>query len=34
VVFCHGTPFSSRVWRPYAEALADRFTVHLWDLPG
>ena len=24
VVFCHGTPFSSRVWAPYAEALADR----------
>jgi pimeloyl-ACP methyl ester carboxylesterase len=34
VVFCHGTPFSSLVWRPFAEALADRFTVHLWDLPG
>jgi pimeloyl-ACP methyl ester carboxylesterase len=34
VVFCHGTPFSSRVWAPYAAALADRFTVHLWDLPG
>src|SRR4249919_2707982 len=34
VVFCHGTPFSSRVWAPYAEELADRFTVHLWDLPG
>jgi pimeloyl-ACP methyl ester carboxylesterase len=34
VVFCHGTPWSSRVWAPYAEALADRFTVHLWDLPG
>ena len=34
VVFCHGTPFSSRVWWPYAEALADAFTVHLWDLPG
>jgi pimeloyl-ACP methyl ester carboxylesterase len=34
VVFVHGTPWSSRVWAPYAEALADRFTVHLWDLPG
>jgi pimeloyl-ACP methyl ester carboxylesterase len=34
VVFCHGTPWSSRVWAPYAEALADRFTVHVWDLPG
>jgi pimeloyl-ACP methyl ester carboxylesterase len=34
VVFCHGTPWSARVWAPYAEALADRYTVHLWDLPG
>ena len=34
VVFCHGTPFSSRVWAPFAEALADRYTVHLWDMPG
>jgi len=34
VVFCHGTPFSSHVWLPYAEALAADFTVHLWDLPG
>jgi pimeloyl-ACP methyl ester carboxylesterase len=34
VVFCHGTPFSSRVWWPYAEALAPDFTVFLWDLPG
>jgi pimeloyl-ACP methyl ester carboxylesterase len=34
VVFCHGTPFSSRVWAPYAEALAQDFTVHLWDMPG
>ena len=34
VVFCHGTPFSSRVWWPFAEALAADFTVHLWDLPG
>jgi pimeloyl-ACP methyl ester carboxylesterase len=34
VVFCHGTPFSSRVWWPYAEALAADFTVHVWDLPG
>ncbi len=34
VVFCHGTPFSSRVWAPYAAALADRYTVYLWDLPG
>jgi pimeloyl-ACP methyl ester carboxylesterase len=34
VVFCHGTPWSSRTWAPYAEALAERYTVHLWDLPG
>ena len=34
VVFCHGTPFSSIVWRPYAEALARDHTVHLWDMPG
>jgi pimeloyl-ACP methyl ester carboxylesterase len=34
VVFCHGTPFSSRVWWPYADALAADFTVHVWDLPG
>lgn len=34
VVLCHGTPFSSRVWSPYADALSDDFTVHLWDMPG
>jgi pimeloyl-ACP methyl ester carboxylesterase len=34
VVFCHGTPWSSRVWSPYAESLSDAFTVHLWDMPG
>jgi pimeloyl-ACP methyl ester carboxylesterase len=34
VVFCHGTPWSSKVWAPYAAALAERYTVHLWDLPG
>jgi len=34
VVFCHGTPFSSRVWSRYAEALSADFTVHLWDMPG
>jgi pimeloyl-ACP methyl ester carboxylesterase len=34
VVFCHGTPFSSRVWAPFAEALADDHTVYLWDMPG
>ena len=34
VVFCHGTPWSSQLWRPIAEALAPSFTVHLWDMPG
>lgn len=34
VVFNHGTPFSSRVWARYADALSDRYTVHLWDMPG
>lgn len=34
VVFCHGTPFSSRVWSRYADALAMDHTVHVWDMPG
>lgn len=34
VVFCHGTPWSSELWRPFAEALAGEFTVYLWDMPG
>jgi pimeloyl-ACP methyl ester carboxylesterase len=34
VVFCHGTPWSSELWRSCAEALAPYFTVHLWDMPG
>ena len=34
VVMCHGTPFSSAIWRPFAEALSDAYTVHLWDMPG
>ncbi|MEC3953434.1 alpha/beta hydrolase [Nocardia sp. CDC153] len=34
VVFCHGTPFSSRVWSRYAEAFASKYAVYLWDMPG
>ncbi|NDZ93116.1 alpha/beta fold hydrolase [Streptomyces sp. SID6673] len=34
LVFLHGTPWSSALWRPYAEALSADFTVHLWDMPG
>lgn len=34
VVLVHGTPFSARVWWPYAEELSARYTVYTWDLPG
>jgi len=34
VVFCHGTPWSSRLWAPFAEALSPEFTTYLWDMPG
>jgi pimeloyl-ACP methyl ester carboxylesterase len=34
VVLCHGTPFSSEVWRPFAATLARDFTVYTWDMPG
>lgn len=34
VVFCHGTPWSSVLWRPFAEALSGRFATYLWDMPG
>jgi pimeloyl-ACP methyl ester carboxylesterase len=34
VVFLHGTPWSSALWRPIADALAARYTVYLWDMPG
>ena len=34
MVFCHGTPWSSELWRPTAQALAPHFTVYLWDMPG
>jgi pimeloyl-ACP methyl ester carboxylesterase len=34
VVFCHGTPWSSALWAPFARALAADFTVYVWDMPG
>lgn len=34
VVFCHGTPWSSRLWAPYAAALRSEFATYLWDMPG
>lgn len=34
VVLCHGTPWSSWLWQPFAEALSSDYTVYLWDMPG
>lgn len=34
LVFCHGTPWSSALWEPYAAALASEFQVYRWDMPG
>lgn len=34
VVLLHGTPFSSFVWREIAQALAQRYHVYVWDMPG
>jgi pimeloyl-ACP methyl ester carboxylesterase len=34
VVFCHGTPWSSWLWAPFATALAGEFATYLWDMPG
>jgi pimeloyl-ACP methyl ester carboxylesterase len=34
VVLCHGTPWSSVLWKPVADALSERYTVYLWDMPG
>nr|WP_156608879.1 alpha/beta hydrolase [Auraticoccus cholistanensis] len=34
VVLLHGTPFSSFVWRAVARALASRYQVLVWDMPG
>lgn len=34
VVFIHGTPWTSRVWEPFALALSRQFHVYLSDNPG
>ncbi|MFF4249616.1 alpha/beta fold hydrolase [Streptomyces sp. NPDC001663] len=34
VVLCHGTPFSSYVWRAVARSLTRRHQVFVWDMPG
>ncbi len=34
LIFVHGTPWSSRVWLPFALSLARKFHVYLFDNPG
>lgn len=34
LIFIHGTPWSSRVWTPYALALSRQYRVYLFDNPG
>ena len=34
IVFVHGTPWSSRVWEPFAVALSRTYHVYLFDNPG
>jgi pimeloyl-ACP methyl ester carboxylesterase len=34
LIFVHGTPWSSRVWIPFALSLARKFHVYLFDNPG
>jgi pimeloyl-ACP methyl ester carboxylesterase len=34
LVFCHGTPWSSSLWRRTADAFANDFSVYLWDMVG
>lgn len=34
LIFIHGTPWSSRVWVPYALSLSRQFHVYLFDRPG
>jgi pimeloyl-ACP methyl ester carboxylesterase len=34
LIFIHGTPWSSRLWAPYALAFASSYSVYLFDNPG
>lgn len=34
LIFIHGTPWSSRVWVPFAVSLSRQFHVYLFDRPG
>lgn len=32
LLLCHGTPFCSHVWEPYAATAAMDHTAYLWDM--
>lgn len=34
VVFCHGTPWSAKVWAQAARHLGVGHRVYMWDMPG
>lgn len=34
LIFAHGTPWSSRVWKTYAQSFSKYFHVYLFDNPG
>ena len=34
LIFVHGTPWSSRLWAPYALALSNKYCIYLFDNPG
>jgi pimeloyl-ACP methyl ester carboxylesterase len=34
IIFIHGTPWSSRLWVPFALALSHKYNVYLFDNPG
>jgi pimeloyl-ACP methyl ester carboxylesterase len=34
LVLCHGTPWSSALWRRIADSLSGDFTIYLWDMLG
>ncbi|KAJ4316682.1 hypothetical protein N0V84_007730 [Fusarium piperis] len=34
LIFIHGTPWSSRLWEPYAISLSHQFHVYIFDRPG
>ena len=34
MVLCHGTPWSSALWAPIADALSAEHTVYVWDMLG